>query len=188
MADEEIIEQESVGEAGAAELHTESAAPELELPTHAELAAIVAPGSSSTWTDGGDEWVVRVDAAEYHAVAAAALGQGFETFIDLCAVDYFRRNPRYEVVLTVMNYTLPQRLRLLVGVAGPDPAVPTVSDVYPGANFYEREAYDLFGIDFVGHPDMTRILMPDDWEGYPLRKDYAVGSVPVQFKDSHRMQ
>ena len=79
-----------------------------------------------------------------------------------------------------------ERLRITVGVAGHDPAMPSLTGVFPGANFYEREAYDLFGIVFTGHPDLTRILLPDDWEGHPLRKDYSVGSVPVQFKGAHK--
>jgi NADH-quinone oxidoreductase subunit C len=60
--------------------------------------------------------------------------------------------------------------------------------VWPGANFPEREVYDMFGIRFDGHPDLSRILMPDDWEGFPLRKDFGTGSVPVHFKDSHKVQ
>ncbi len=184
MADEELTEQ-TAEEAVAEEA---SAAPERELPEQAVLAAIVEPHESATWQIADDEWVVMVSAGEYHSLAAAALVNGFATFIDLCGVDYFRARPRFEVVLTLLNYDDPMRLRVRVGVDGDEPVVPSVTDVYPGANFYERETYDLFGIDFSGHPDLTRILMPDDWEGYPLRKDYAVGSVPIQFKDAHKVQ
>ena len=71
-----------------------------------------------------------------------------------------------------------------VQVKESDPVVDSLWDLYPGAEAMEREAFDMFGIAFSGHPDLTRILMPEDWEGYPLRKDYSVGRVPVQFKES----
>jgi NADH-quinone oxidoreductase subunit C len=107
-------------------------------------------------------------------------------FMDLCAVDYLSRDPRFEIAINVVLVEHNARLRVLVGVPGEDPALPSITRVYPGANFYEREAFDLFGVDFVGHPDMTRILLPDEWEGHPLRKDFSVGSVPVQFKGANK--
>ncbi len=79
------------------------------------------------------------------------------------------------------------RLRARIPVEADDPTCPSLVPVYPGANFFEREIYDLFGISFDDHPDMTRILMPDEWVGHPLRKDYAVGSVPVQFKEANQV-
>jgi len=185
MADEELTAGEAAEEAAAEETVEE---PARQLPDQEVLAAIVGAYESTGWSVADDEWVVTVDAGEYHGLVSTAHGLGFDTFVDLCAVDYFRRDPRFEIVLTMLSQSMPMRLRVRVGVDGTDPELVTVSDVLPGANFYEREAYDLFGISFTGHPDMTRILMPDDWVGHPLRKDYAVGAVPVQFKDSHKVQ
>jgi NADH-quinone oxidoreductase subunit C len=91
------------------------------------------------------------------------------------------------VVVNLLSLQHRLRLRILVALSNDDPACPSLVSIYPGANFFEREAFDMFGIRFEGHPDLTRILMPDDWEGYPLRKDYGVGSVPVQFKESHQV-
>ena len=115
----------------------------------------------------------------------SSVAEGFGLFVDLCAVDYLHRDPRFEVVVNLVALDPPGRLRILVGVPGEDPAMPSITGVLHGANFYEREAFDLFGIDFVGHPDLTRILLPDDWVGHPLRKDAVVGSVPVQFKGAN---
>jgi NADH-quinone oxidoreductase subunit C len=130
----------------------------------------------------GDD-VVRVERQDLVAFAAAAREAGLDTFIDLCAVDYLDRpEGRFEVVVSLLSMSLRRRLRLLVGVPADDPQVPSLTGVFAGANFYEREAYDLFGIRFPGHPDLTRLLLPDEWEGHPLRKDHPVGSVPVQFK------
>ena len=109
--------------------------------------------------------------------------------VDLTAVDYLRvRRIRFEVVVGLLSLQHNIRLRLLVpvpaGVPGDDLTVPSLVPVYPGANFFERETYDMFGIIFEDHPDLTRILLPDDWVGHPLRKDFATGGVPVQFKSS----
>jgi NADH-quinone oxidoreductase subunit C len=107
----------------------------------------------------------------------------FAFLADILPVDYYPREPRFEVTYLVASLGVagfgatPQRLRVRARVPGDDPRLPTVSDVWPAANWPEREAYDLFGITFDGHPDLRRILMPDDWDGFPLRKDY-----PVQIK------
>lgn len=108
---------------------------------------------------------------------------GFSFCADMTAADYLPREPRFEVVLHVAALGVPgfgdtpKRLRIKVRVPGTDPRMPTLSGVWPGMNWAEREVWDLFGIQFDGHPDLRRILMPDDWEGYPARKDY-----PVQIK------
>ncbi len=132
--------------------------------------------------------VARVPREQYAEFVAAARTAGFDVFADLCGVDYLRRQPRFEVVLNLVSHQLVKRLRILVGVPGTDPHVATVTDMFPGANFYERETFDLLGSLFDGHPDLTRLLLPDDWEGHPLRKDYSVGSVPVRFKESPKAQ
>jgi NADH-quinone oxidoreductase subunit C len=128
--------------------------------------------------------IITVEPDGLLAVAEAAKEAGFEMCIDLTAVDYLHREPRFEVVVNLLSQKHKRRLRIRCGVLATKPVVPSLTDIYPGANFYEREVYDLMGISFTGHPDMTRILMPDDWEGHPLRKDFAVGAVPVQFKSS----
>ena len=108
----------------------------------------------------------------------------FAVLIDLLPVDLLPREPRFEITYLLLSPggwgfgTTAQRLRVKVRVSGTNPRVPTVSGIWAAANWGEREAYDLYGITFDGHPDMRRILMPDDWDGFPMRKDY-----PVQIKD-----
>jgi NADH-quinone oxidoreductase subunit C len=154
-------------------------APLLAAAPGARVTSIGQPG-------GPADEVVTVARDEYAAAVTAARDAGFDVFIDLCAVDHLRRDPRFEVVVVLLSHDPPRRLRFHVGVPGSDPEVPSITPIFAGANFYEREAFDLFGVRFAGHPDLTRILLPDEWEGHPLRKDYAVGSVPVQFKEAHR--
>lgn len=99
---------------------------------------------------------------------------------DLTAVDFLGRVPRFEIVYHLLSIPNKRRVRLKVLVEDGVPAL-SVTRVYPGANFHEREVYDMFGIEFEGHPDLRRILMPNDWEGHPLRKDYPLGHEPPAF-------
>jgi NADH-quinone oxidoreductase subunit C len=89
---------------------------------------------------------------------------------------------RLHVVYQLTSMTYRRRVRLEVAVTVEDPHVPSVTNVYPTADWQEREAYDMFGVVFDGHPGLTRILMPDDWEGFPQRKDYPLGGIPVEYK------
>ena len=129
---------------------------------------------------------------QYLEVVGGLRDEGFEMCADLCAVDYLthpgRTLPegvapeRFEVVVNLLSLSQVRRVRVRVQVPATDAVVPTLFDLYPGTEAMEREAYDLLGVVFTGHPDITRILLPEDWEGHPLRKDYGVGRVPVQFK------
>jgi NADH-quinone oxidoreductase subunit C len=116
----------------------------------------------------------------------------YEMCTDLCGVDRLthphRTLPadvspeRFEVVLQLLSLSKPARLGVRVQVPADDLVIPSAYDVYPSVDAMEREAYDMFGIRFEGHPDLSRILMPEDWDGHPLRKDFSVGRIPVQFK------
>ena len=108
--------------------------------------------------------------------ACCAIGRSSRsTFLaELTAVDFWPREPRFELVYILVSIAHRLRLRLKVRLHGGDPHVATVSGVWPAANWLEREVWDLFGIAFDGHPDPRRLLMPEDWEGFPLRKDYPV--------------
>ena len=100
--------------------------------------------------------------------------QGFVRLSSVTAVDRFPTEPRFEVVYHLHCIERKERLRLKCRLAGEDPAIDSVTSVWRSANWYEREVFDLFGIRFFNHPDLRRIMMPDDWEGYPLRKNYPV--------------
>ena len=104
-------------------------------------------------------------------------GLAFNLLAEITAVDFWPREPRFELVYILVSIPNRLRLRMKVRLSGADPRVATMSGVWPAANWLEREVWDLFGISFDGHPDPRRLLMPEDWEGYPLRKDY-----PVQIK------
>lgn len=104
------------------------------------------------------------------------------TFLEnLCGVDYLGRKPRFEVVAHLTSMRHRHRVCLKVGCDEPDPAVPSLTPLFPTANYQERETFDLLGITFTGHPSLTRILLPDDWVGHPLRKDHPLGDEEIAF-------
>lgn len=151
-------------------------------------------GAPVTRTAAG-ETVLHPSREDYVELVAGLRAEGFQTCVDLCAVDYLgygapRGLPpgtepeRFEVVVVLRDHDRRERLRLRVQVPEGDPRMPTLFGVHPGVEAPEREAFDMFGISFDDHPDLTRILMPDEWEGHPLRKDDPVGRIPVQFKSS----
>lgn len=141
-----------------------------------------------------DQTVLFPTRDSYRDVVVAAREAGYFMCLDLCAVDYLgygrdRSLPdgiepeRFEVVVTLISHQNADRLRLRVQVPEDEPAVGSLYDVHPSVDAMEREAFDLFGIHFEGHPQLSRILLPDDWTGHPLRKDYSSGRIPVQFKE-----
>jgi NADH-quinone oxidoreductase subunit C len=142
-------------------------------------------------SDSRGQRVLHPAREQYLPTVRALLADGFEVCADLTAVDYLtfpqRSLPagvvgeRFEVVVNLLSIERRERIRVRVQVPAADPTLPTLFDMYPGTEAMEREVFDMFGIGFTDHPDLTRILMPEDWDGYPLRKDYDQGSIPVQF-------
>lgn len=140
--------------------------------------------------------VVHCDRDRYVELCRALKTDGYAMPVGVTGVDYLThpgrslpsgvKPERFEVVVELVSLKQHKRIRVRCQVPGDDPHVPTLFDVWPGVEAHERETYDMFGIRFDGHPDPSRILMPEDWEGHPLRKDYDVGHVPVQFKESPR--
>ncbi len=135
--------------------------------------------------------VVFADAESYLDLFGELISDGFQQVIDLCGADYVDhvRNDlpasvipeRFEVVVNLISHARRERIRVRCQVAE-GAAVPSLFDMFPGTEAMEREAFDMFGIDFTDHPDLSRILMPEEWNGFPLRKDFDVGRIPVQFK------
>ncbi len=106
----------------------------------------------------------------------------FEQLVDVTAVDYWpQESPRFHMVYTLRSLAQTLVLRLRAPLYGNAPVAPSVEGIYPGANWYEREVFDMFGVKFSGHSDLRRIIMPHDWQGHPLRKDYPLGYEEIQY-------
>ena len=139
--------------------------------------------------------VLHASRDQYVSVIKSLADEGYEMCVDLTGVDYLAmpqriigfdiQAERFEVVVNLLSLSQRKRIRVRVQVPAEDTTMPTLFDIHPGTEAHERETFDMFGIVFTGHPDMTRILMPEDWDGHPLRKDYSQGSIPVQFKGAN---
>ena len=133
--------------------------------------------------------IINTSVAEYKKLVESLHSESFEMMVDLTVVDWFRKKePRFEVVVQFLSVSKNERKTVKVFVDDEELSIPSITDIYPSANFYEREAFDMFGINFLEHPDLTIILMPDDWNGHPLRKNYGSGRIPVQFKNAPKVE
>ncbi|MBM3783047.1 MAG: NADH-quinone oxidoreductase subunit C [Acidobacteria bacterium] len=117
-------------------------------------------------------------------VLRALKAQKYERLVSVTAVDRYPMEPRFEAVYHLQSVALNQRIRLKCRLGGENPSIASATAVYASANWYERETFDLFGIHFEGHPNLTRIMMPEFWEGYPLRRDYPVHGHKYDYKNS----
>jgi len=139
----------------------------------------------------GDSWVT-VEAPNIRSALSALKDDGYRLLVFLSCVDHladpsFVWPARYEVIYQLRNLESREQLRVRAFIDGDPPRIDSVHDIFPPANWDERETYDMFGVVFTDHPDLTRILMPDDWIGHPLRRDYPVGGEPVEFSEEHEM-
>ena len=139
----------------------------------------------------GDAWVT-VDADNLRTALQSLKDDGFRLLSFLTCVDHLADSSRtwparYELVYQLRNLDSKEQLRVRAFIDGDPPHVDSVHDLFPPANWDERETYDLFGVVFNDHPELTRILMPDDWVGHPLRRDYPVGGEVVEFSEEHAM-
>ena len=143
--------------------------------------------------DSFGQSVLFPDSDAYFDVISELQGDGFCQVTDLCGVDYLNHeridlpasvNPeRFEVVVSLISHARRDRIRVRVQVPEGG-SIPSLFDLFPGTEALEREAFDMFGINFDNHPDLSRILMPETWTGHPLRKDFDIGRIPVAFKDA----
>jgi len=152
------------------------------LSEHAVAAAVEAFDSDAIQTGKFDRGELTLEIAPAKIASVCGFLKYDQQFIrvsTVTAVDRYPAEPRFEVVYELHSVARNQRLRLKCRLPGGNPEIESVTSVWRGANWYEREVFDLFGIRFLNHPDLRRIMMPDDWEGHPLRKDYPITGTRV---------
>jgi NADH-quinone oxidoreductase subunit C len=146
------------------------------IPDHPAVKAILAWKTDALLDAKFDRGEVTLTVApeELRAAAKALQAAGYNYFDDMTAVDWFPSSPRFQLSYHLLSHKFKEYIRLRVMLQEESPAIESITPLWPAANYYEREVFDLFGIRFEEHPNLRRILMPDDWEGHPLRKDYPV--------------
>ncbi|GDX30019.1 hypothetical protein LBMAG14_04950 [Actinomycetes bacterium] len=172
---------------------TDAPAPAAPVISDEIAAAVVEKFPAAIFNDSHGQPVLYVERSDWHAIAEFLRNeQRFTQCMDVTAVDHLVDETRlviagvtperFEVVANFLSHPRNRRLRIIAQVPETDTEIASLTDLYPGTNFPERETFDLFGITFLSHPDLTRILLPDEWVGYPLRKDDAIARIPVTFK------
>jgi NADH-quinone oxidoreductase subunit C len=121
-----------------------------------------------------NEFTFTINRENIVEAAAAVKAAGYNFLEDVTALDWYPSEPRFQISYHILSHKFKERIRLAVRLSGDDANVDSIISVWPSCNFYEREIFDLFGVHFAGHPNLVRIMMPEDWEGHPLRKDYPV--------------
>ena len=146
------------------------------LPENPSVKAILAwdPQALTDAKFDRNELTLTIAAANLVEALKTVQAAGYNFFEDMTAVDWFPAAPRFQLSYHILSHSYKERIRLRVMLEGENPSVDSITPIWPAANFYEREVFDLFGITFDGHPNLRRIMMPDDWKGHPLRKDYPV--------------
>lgn len=142
------------------------------LADHAAVQGLQHLITDAKWDRG--ELTLTVAPETIVAACEAAKAAGYNFFEDLTAVDWYPTEPRFQLSYSLLSHSLKQRIRIVARLEGDSPSIASITGVWPAANFYEREVFDLFGVRFGGHPNLRRIMMPDEWQGHPLRKDYPV--------------
>lgn len=120
------------------------------------------------------ELTLTIAKDDIRSAASIVQQAGYNFLEDVTCVDWYPSEPRFHVVYHILSHKLKERVRLVAPVESIDPSIESITPIWPSANYYEREVWDLFGVRFNGHPNLRRIMMPEEWQGYPLRKDYPV--------------
>ena len=128
--------------------------------------------ADAIWDRG--ELTLTIVPDDIRQAAKIVRAAGYNFLEDVTAVDWYPAEPRFQISYHIVSHSMKQRIRLRAFVTSDDPVIDSITPVWPSANFYEREVFDLFGVRFAAHPNLRRIMMPDEWEGHPLRKDYPV--------------